>query len=472
METSVARWRRSLIALAIVAVVAVAGVLSYVVLVPSSGTKGSSTRSGTASCSSSAAGASSGNWTTYHEDLARTGVGPAAGVSGVRAEWSGPTSLDGAVYAEPLVCGDAVYVATEENTVYAINLTNGGVLWETHLGAPVPKASLQCGDINPTGITGTPVIDLSTGTLYALAFLSPAQHVLFGLSVSNGTVRSRTMADPSGSIPTAEQQRGALALANGYVYVPYGGLFGDCANYRGWVEGIPTEGGANISYQVPTHREGGIWAAGGITVAPNGNLYVATGNGDSSTTFDYGDSVIELSPTLTELGYFAPTNWASLNAGDADLGSLAPTLLPNGDVFQVGKQGVGYLLSGANLGGIGGQIYNATVCGGGAYGGTAHDGLTVLVPCTDGLVALTAGTGSFSIDWRTSAFDAGSPIVTGNVTWVVDIDTAQLLGFNLTTGELRFSFPLGSTEHFETPAASPGNLFVGVGNALDAFALI
>jgi outer membrane protein assembly factor BamB len=376
------------------------------------------------------------------------------------------------VYAEPLVCGNSVYVATEENTVYAVNASTGTVIWHTNLGTPVTSSTLPCGDIGPTtGITGTPVIDVATGTLYAVAFLSPHQHVLFGLNVANGSMVSRVGVDPAGADPTVEQQRGALTLANGYVYLVYGGLDGDCGDYHGWVVGAPVSGsGGLVSYQVPTHREGGIWGTGGMGVAANGSLYVATGNGDSTTTFDHGDAVIELSPTLTELGYFAPTNWIQLNEQDTDLGSVAPTVLPNGDVFQIGKGGVGYLLSGTDLGRIGGQINETNVCDG-AYGGTAHDGFSIFVPCLDGVFDVVANATNLSVAWQTTAFDAGSPIVTGNVVWSVDISSAKLLGFNITNGQQLFSFPLGSVDHFISPAAAPGALYVGAGSQVYAFDL-
>jgi outer membrane protein assembly factor BamB len=389
----------------------------------------------------------------------------------VHQQWGGPVSLDGQVYAEPLVCGSTVFVATEDNSVYAINASSGGILWRTHLGNPVPGASLPCGNIDPSGITGTPVIDISTGTIYAVAFLAPAQHVLFGINLLNGTVRSQRAVDPTGADPTVEQQRGALALANGFVYIPYGGLYGDCGQYHGWVVGVSINGtGAFPQYQVPTHREGGIWSPAGISVSASGNLYVATGNGDSTTTFDYGNSVIELSPQLALLGYFAPTNWAQLNSADTDLGSVAPTLLPNGNVFEIGKEGVGYLLSASQLGGIGGEIWNGSVCGG-AYGGTARVGLSVLLPCTDGLYDVIAGASNFSVSWQSSSFDSGSPIVTGNVVWTVDISSASLLGFNLTTGSPLYSFSLGSVVHFCSPAAAPGSLVVAAGAQLYSFGL-
>jgi outer membrane protein assembly factor BamB len=463
--------RTTWIAVVVVLVVVLAGALSFLVLTTSSKSPGPGLQ-GVAVCPSTSGGsAGAANWTTYHGDNVRSGVEAAGNITAVENEWASPTMLDGQVYAEPLVCGDALFVATENDSVYAINSSSGKILWHTHLGTPVPGSALPCGDIDPSGITGTPVIDVATGILYVVAFVLPAQHDLFGLNVVNGSVVSHVAVDPAGSVPSAEQERGALALANGKVYIPFGGLFGDCAQYHGWVVGVPLSGsGGLVAYQVPTHREGGIWGSAGIAVAANGNLFVATGNGDSTGTFDYGDSVIELSPSLGLVGYFAPTNWAALNAGDTDLGSTAPTLLPNGDIFQIGKAGVGYLLSQSDLGGIGGQLALGNVCGG-SYGGTAHVGLLLLVPCVDGLVAVTASTSNFSVTWHAGSFDAGPPIVTGSVVWTVDLSSAELMGFNLTTGAPLFSEPLGAVDHFITPTASPGSIIVGAGDQLLAFSL-
>jgi len=467
--------RRTVVLIIIVALVVVAGAVSFIVLAPAS-TKTSPTGptgpSGPAVCPSSNGGPNAGNWTTYHQDSTRDGVEADGNVASVHSEWSGPLHLDGPVYAEPLVCGNSVFVATENDSVYAVNATTGAVLWHTQLGVPVDSGTLPCGDIGPTtGITGTPVIDVATGTLYAVAFLAPDQHVLFGLNVVNGTVTSQVGVDPTGSDPQVEQQRGALTLANGYVYVVYGGLDGDCGDYHGWVVGAPVSGsGPLVSYEVPTHREGGIWGTAGTGVASDGDLYVSTGNGDSSTTFDHGDAVIELSPSLSEVGYFAPSNWAQLNSQDNDLGSVAPTVLPNGDVFQIGKEGVGYLLSGTSLGGIGGQISNASVCNG-AYGATAHVGSAIFVPCLNGVFDVVAGPSNLTVAWQTSGFDAGSPIVTGNVVWSVDISSAKLLGFNITTGAPLYSFSLGSVDHFISPSAGPGSVYVAGDDQLYAFAL-
>jgi len=466
-------------ALLIVVLVFLAGVTSYLVL--SAPSSPHAAGSPPAACSSSVGPSlgseipgnrTTGNWTTYHQDNYRSGEVPMANITSVHPKWTVPSSVDGQVFAEPLLCGGAVFVATENNSVYALNATSGSVLWRTHLGAPVPGASLPCGDIDPSGITGTPVIDLATNTIFVVAFLNPDQHVLFGLNIRNGSVRSQVVVDPAGAEPQVEQERGALALSNGIVYIPFGGLDGDCGPYHGWVVGVRADGsGGLLSYEVPTGRAGGIWSPAGISIAANGDLLVATGNSDATTTFDYGDSVIELSPSLLVLGYFAPTNWAQLNAGDTDLGSVAPTILPNGDIVQIGKEGVAYLLSGTNLGGIGGQVYSSNVCAG-AYAGTAHVGRTVLIACVDGLLRVDVGASTTSVAWQTAGFDAGAPVVTGNIVWAVDTSAANLLGFNLSTGQQVFSFSLGSVDHFITPAAAPDSLFVAGGSQVYAFSLV
>jgi PQQ-like domain len=464
-------------AIIIAAVLVIAGIAGYFVIVyphSSPTTRILSTASCPKSVASGGGNGTDGNWTTYHGNNSLIGGDELSGaVTGVAPTWPAPTSVNGQVYAEPLVCGDTVFVVTEEDSVYAVNATDGAIRWQTNLGTPVPSSALPCGDINPSGITSTPVIDVATNTLYVVAYLdlSPIQHVLFGLDITNGSVTYRVGVDPPLPQPDTEQQRGALALADGMVYIVYGGLYGDCGTYHGWVVGVPTNGSTTtINYEVPSTNEGGIWGASGIAVAANGDLFVSTGNSASTTTFDFGDSVIELSPSLKELQYFAPSNWAYLNGHDVDLGSMGPILLPNGDVFQAGKEGVGYLLSGTDLGGVGGQIYNESICAG-AYGGAARVGNALLIPCTNGVVKLTVGTTSFSIAWQTSSFDAGSPIVTGNVVWAANISTGELMGFNFSTGQTMFSVPLGSVDHFITPAAAPGALFVAAGDELYSFTL-
>ena len=146
------------------------------------GSGATSRSSGSSNSSGLAAG--DANWTTYHGDNARTGDGPSSNFTSIQLAWKS-TRLDGSVYAEPLILGNAVFVATEGDTVYSLDAGTGTVLWQTHLGTPVPGGQLPCGDINPSGVTGTPVIDASTETLYVVAFVS-LHHVLFALDLRSG----------------------------------------------------------------------------------------------------------------------------------------------------------------------------------------------------------------------------------------------------------------------------------------------
>jgi hypothetical protein len=218
--------------------------------------------------------------------------------------------------------------------------------------------------------------------------------------------------------------------------------------------------GSLLDYQVPTQNAGGIWAPSGPATDGAGNLFVATGNSFSNGEFDFGSSVIKLSPDLTRTGYFAPNNWEELNAGDVDLGSVGPAVLGDQLIFQIGKDGVGYLLDAGNLGGIGGQVYSGSVCSG-AYGGTAHTPEWIFVPCTDGLFALTLdqSSRSFAVAWHSESFAAGPPIVSGGLVWTIDVDAAALLGFDESSGMEMTRTELGTVSHFASPASAMGCVF-------------
>ncbi|HSS08368.1 MAG TPA: PQQ-binding-like beta-propeller repeat protein, partial [Acidimicrobiales bacterium] len=366
-------------------------------------------------------------WPTYHRDLARSGAEPSSPpASGVRRQWTS-ARLDGAINAEPLVVGTTVITATENNTVYALDAASGVIKWSTHLGSPMAGSDLPCGDIDPSGITSTPVIDAGAGLVFAVAFVKPGTHQLVELALTTGAVRSRRPVDPPGANPLEEQQRGALALAGGQVYVPYGGLFGDCGGFHGYLVSLPESGPGQLgSWQVPTTKGGGLWSPPGPVIDSGGQVLVATGNTESATAFDDGNAVVRLSPALRQTDVFAPTNWAELNAGDTDLGSVSPTLLPGGVVFQIGKEGIGYLLDASHLGGVGGQRSSAAVCRA-AFGGTATSGSVVFVPCRDGLVALQTSGDRLSTAWRGPSVAAGSPVVAGGWVWFVDL-SGELYG--------------------------------------------
>jgi outer membrane protein assembly factor BamB len=425
------------------------------------------------------------NWTTYHGGNARAGVAVAESLVPASRAWKSPR-LDGAVYGEPLVLNHRVIVATENDSVYALDLRDGHILWgPRHVGTPVPQSWLPCGDIFPLGITSTPVIDPVTNTVYVVAertTLSPdvVSHDVVALDALTGTVRWQHSIDPAAVAPLDRrnhQQRAALALANGRVYVAFGGLAGDCASYTGWVVSAHANGTGAFpaeTYRVPTAKGGAIWGASGPAIDASGNIYVSTGNGASSdpTRYDHGNSVIKLSPTLVELDHFAPTTWAADSAADRDLGSTGPSLLAGGLLFQDGKNATAYLLDTSHLGGIGGQKYEAPLCH--DYGGNAYRAPVVYVACTNGVRAVKIigppSNPSFTVLWH-SAVAKGSPIVAGNVVWASDntFGGSILYGLNATTGATIATLPVGPMDHFNAPTIADNRLLIATTNQVLAF---
>jgi outer membrane protein assembly factor BamB len=401
------------------------------------------------------------NWPTYHRDLARSGFDAGVSpVSSVHRLWTS-VSLDGDVYAEPLVVGGKVLAATERDSVYALDFQTGKVLWQVNLGTAVPGSEMSCGNIDPSGITGTPAADPTAGRLYVVARIQPNHHELFVLDIETGAVVSHRTVDPPGSDPRVQQQRSALALSNGRVYIAFGGLYGDCGAYNGWMVGAPIDGtGQLTSYRVPAQRGAGLWAPSGPAVDAAGSIYVTSGNGFSNSSFDFGNSVIRLAPDLSVADWFAPANWQALNAGDVDLGSMGPTLLQRDLIFQAGKEGTGYLLRADSLGHVGGEVFSGNI-GQGAYGGTAYAAPYIFIPGTGGLVALIMDASpAFETAWSGPNFFAGPPVVAGGTVLTVDIGSGTLYGFTLDKGAVLFKVELGPVVHFATPALSGGRIFV------------
>jgi outer membrane protein assembly factor BamB len=382
--------------------------------------------------------------------------------------------VDADLYASPLIVGGHVIVATENNTVYSLDLFTGASVWTRHLGDPVDSSTLPCGNISPTsGITGTPAADPATGRLYVVAYMHSHHHVLFALRLVDGSVVWQQDIDPPGSNPQAQQLRGALAIGSGFVYVPFGGLFGDCGDYRGYVVGVPLSGGQSLVFKVPATRGASIWAPSGPTVAPDGSVYVVTGNAFGSG-FGYSDAALQLSPDLqTVRSYFAPANWQQLNAGDVDLGSVGATVLPGLDrVVIIGKEGVLYLLQAGKLGGIGGEITSRKLCSG-AYGGTAWSGSTVFVPCTDGLYAVSVSSSSLDVAWRVGRPADASPIVSAGVIWAIEPSSGTLYALDPASGKVAYSTRLGSSSprRFSTPAATDGFVVAPAGKRVVAISV-
>jgi polyvinyl alcohol dehydrogenase (cytochrome) len=402
------------------------------------------------------------DWPAYHRDAARTGVapgGPAAGALSIA--WR--RHLDGAVYGQPLVIGGLVIAATEGDTVYGLDRSTGKVRWHVNLGTPVPLSALPCGDIDPLGITGTAVYDPATRLVYAVAEVTGFRHVLAAITVPGGKLAfKRDVPAPDGQ-PRYDQQRAALALDRGRVYVAFGGLDGDCGPYQGSINGVPASGqGPIVSYKVPTAREAGMWAAGGPAAGPDGTIYVSAGNGAATAPpFDGSDSVTALTPGLRRTGIFAPATWAADNASDADLGSTAPGLLANGTILADGKSGTGYLLDAHHLTGVGSQVTKAPVCT--AFGGMATRGTVVYVPCiSGGMAAVDTAGNALKVRWRGPGGAQGSPVLGGGAVWVPDWNAGVLYELDPGTGQVRHKIGLGSAlPHFASPSLSGPLVLVG-----------
>lgn len=440
------------------------------------------------SCSSAAAVTTL--WPTYHLDPGRSGndSGEPA-MSNASITWASP-ALDGAVYAEPLVDGNDVIVATENDSVYAFNATSGSVVWgPVSLGTP-RTSNFPCGDINPLGITGTPVID--GGSLYVVAEIQTSSTTyawhLAKLDPSTGAVAYSVDVTPSGMDPNVQQERSALAVSNGSVVIVWGGLDGDCGTYHGYIETASESTGAPLHQWNDTvgGREGGMWAPSGAAVDASGDIFVSTGNGSSTTItgYDYGDSVLDFSPTLTLQSFFAPGSpqvWTQLNGGDTDLGSTGPSLLSSGGtplVFAIGKGGRGYLLNQSGLPGNsnpgGGENFSAQVChatSNAAFGGLAISGSVVYVPCADGIAAVNVDSSTaFHTLWYQTSGGGGPAIVAGSLVWTMAMfGGSTLYGLQPSTGQIAVTLTLPTaTQHFATPSAGDGHLLVGDGNRLVA----
>ncbi len=366
------------------------------------------------------------NVTTWHNDLTRQGNNTAETIltpANVNSGSFGKLfsyAVTGQVYAEPLYASNlnmgalgthnVVFVATENNDVYAFDAVNngagGGQLWHVNLGLAANVSASTFGggrygpyaDISPqVGITSTPVIDLATNTMYIDSFRDDGggnySHHIWALDITSGATKSTITvaasiqgtnpADSSGGVITfnAHQaiQRAALTLLNGVVYAAYAG-YADTDPYHGWILGFDstnlsltkvfnTTPGKSLSEDAH-EGEGGIWMAGAGLVSDGTHLYVLTGNGDfDASVGDYGDTILELTPDnstqptnkngygLSVTDYFTPHDEQTLANNDTDLGSAGPMLLPTqtgahpNELIGTGKAGIIYLVDKDNLGG-------------------------------------------------------------------------------------------------------------------------
>jgi hypothetical protein len=460
----------------------------------------------------------------YHGSADRAGNYVIPGLTPARARLMHLDSafdgrVDGNVYAQPLlftVAGrELLFVATENDIVDALDARTGQLVWRKSLARPVPVTMLPCGNINPLGITGTPVIDKSRGAIYldamTLTNAGLQQHLVFGLSMLNGQVLPGFPVNVAQALaalgkhftPRYQNQRGALLIMQNTLYIPYGAHAGDCGSYHGWVVGVGLDKPHHVIGWSTQAAGGGIWAPGGI-ISDGESLFVATGNTFNASHWEDGEAVIrfgiDLEPPASLIDYFAPSDWPTLDARDLDLGGTNPVSLDLGVsrlILALGKDANAYLLDRNNLGGIGGALLvervsnEGIVTGPAAYPGPSGEAFVAIHgegsrcaspvsnPSLIVLKVQARPTAAISTAWCGSLNGAGAPIVTTTngsanpIVWMVGAEgDNQLHAFQGLNGEplLTGSQPtMRGLRHFVTIVATPGHLYVPADGRIYAF---
>jgi hypothetical protein len=339
------------------------------------------------------------------------------------------TTVGGQVYAQPLVIGSTVFVATENDWIYGLDAATGAVKWSTHLGkawvitkSSVPKLA-KCGDLVPNiGVTGTPAYDSASGNVYFFANVlngsGNPRFYLYGVNPTDGSIVSKVLiwGHPSNDSsltfnPQYQGQRTGALLLGGWVY---GAFASHCDKqpYAGYVAGV------NISTNKftlwtdesgVTYNQAGIWQSGGGLMSDgSGRIFFTSGNGVSpgkgAGTSPHGqlaESVVRIAPNastgaLSAKDFFSPANAPTLDAGDTDFGAGGPIAIPFGTpkfsdlLAQDGKDGRIFLLNRDSLGGReqasgnGDNDLFVTKAYGGAWGHPAIFGDTALTQANAG----------------------------------------------------------------------------------------
>ena len=458
---------------------------------------------------------------TYHNDLARDGVNSqeyALSPQTVNTTNFGKLftcAVDGAVYTQPLwvpglsIAGgthNVIFVATQHDSVFAfdadaspcvtywqVNLLDtqhGGTSGETSIFWNDVGCQCYVGDIWPeVGVTGTPVIDPSTNTIYMVSssqINSPGTFYqrLHALDLATGNERSSAPVTIAASVPGTtvdfsaqmQNQRLSLVLNQGVVYVGWSS-HEDAGPWYGWFMGYTAYNPSSSSSlqqvvvfnSTPNSGEGGIWAAGGApAIDDNGSLYVATGNGvfdeaASPSDNDYGDSVLKLTPLqgntpngtgLNVADYFTPEDQSCLYSTDSDLGAGGPVLLPDQNtsgipphlLVQIGKEGIVYLVNRDNMGHYQSPPGN----------NPCADTNSQIVQTFQGSTSGFYGTPAF---WQNSLYFAGS--VDGGTG-----DYLKLFSFDPATGQFNSNWTSGSAHYYNFPGTSPSISSQGTSNGI------
>ncbi len=471
------------------------------------------------------------NYLTWKNDNQRTGlqsnetVLTPANVNGTNFGRKYTTTVDGDIWPQPLfmagvringVVHDTVFVATSKDSVYGIDANSGAVLWRKSLlptGANPVNGHLIHSSVPEIGVVGTPVIDPSTGTLYAVTQTSENGghtyvHRLHALSVSSGAEKfgGPVVVSASGFNSAQQLQRPGLLLANGNVYVAFGSNE-DVEPYNGWIfsYNASTLGRAGVWNVTPGGEEGAIWqSAAGLGADANGDIYAATGNGDWNGTTKFGQSLVHLTPALVVTDYFTPYLWQSQNAGDKDLGSGSPLIVPdqNGnyphELIGCSKLNYIYVVNRDSMGRMGGSrdnVIQEIVGQVGSNSGEQSADKCFMTPAywnhhlyfignDDSLKMfnLNEATGLLSTtpvskDTHVYSFPGGQPVVSANgnsnaVVWAIDWSTKTLRAYNANNvSQVLYVSPAFPSDgiKFTAPTVVSGHVFVGTKGKLLAF---
>jgi hypothetical protein len=449
-----------------------------------------------------------------------------AAAAGLHMDSTFTATYSGNAYAQPLYYdvggpGDLVIAASEMNEVTAFNPT-GQMVWQRDLGTPQPMPNpdegAPCGDINPLGITGTPVIDPATRTLYLDAMISDggAHHRIFALSLDDGSTLAGWPVDAGTTVtsgamafePAVENQRGGLTLLNGDLYVPYGGHAGDCGDYHGWVVSVPESDPTHPTGWATAATQAGAWSPGGVS-SDGTNVFAVFGNGTNDNgTWENTEMLGRFGAGATFSGdpadYWVPTNWLGLDQSDIDTTGPAlvvdlPDSTPSALLVSFGKDGTTYVTDRNDLGGISApvaelqastaEIINVSATYQTALGtyvvfrGGGMDGCPNM-PSGANLVALLLSPGSppqLSVAWCAGTGPVGSPIATTTdgtsepIVWAIGAEGDQRLhGYDGDTGATVFDGggdgdAMTSTSRFITPMVANGRIFVAADGQLYAF---
>jgi outer membrane protein assembly factor BamB len=467
---------------------------------------------------------SGANVLQYHKNLSRDGLFVDAAFTKaasmmIRKDAAFNATIQGPTFAQPLYFEGAaggkniVIAATSQNNVYALDAATGMVVWQKQAGMPAPQNQFGCGNMNNgIGIIGTPVIDAASKTMYFDAANPGPVRQIHAWSLDDGSeragwpvnvvqsVRSGQLAFP----PTVQSQRAAPTIVNGTLYMPYGGIRGDCGNYHGWVAGIPLNAPTMVRAYATAAVKSGIWGPGGIS-SDGTNLFVTTGNAPNGTAFGQQESIVRLQPGPVFSGsnadFFAPSTWQDLDGSDTDLGGSGPLVVdvaganPSKLVVALGKDGNIYLTNRDNLGGISmsgvasAHVANGTIIQGAASYTTAQGTYVVFggvsgAGCPMGqsgnLIAVKISATSPprpTVAWCASKGGDGSPMVTSTdgrtdaIVWAVG--TGALMGFDGDTGAVIFNGTgqnaIMNLSRWITPIAARGRIYVAADSNVYAF---